>query len=140
MTCLNSECRATAWLLRSLNVLSCAREGVFLLTDTLFWAVLEREEGEDPAFGAPDPHLVGPAFASESCIYINYLRRGIKGDFNALPSVKRNFSKLRALYLEEMREREASVARQAELQGGGNLFYTDRGGRGGVRGGRGGKG
>ena len=60
---------------------------------------------------------------------LNHLKR----EFRALPTMERQFRKLRSLYLEEMREKEASADRQADVQGG-NLFFSGR-----VRGGRGGR-
>ena len=62
-----------------------------------------------------------------------YTLNHIKREFRILPSSERQFRKLRALYLEEMREKESSAARQADVQGG-NLFFSGR-----VRGGRGGR-
>ena len=61
--------------------------------------------------------------------------KDIRREFYALPLSQQTFPKLRASYLEEMRERKASKERQDEVING-NVFSTVRGARGGYRGGR----
>ena len=68
-----------------------------------------------------------------------YTLNHIKREFRSAAPMDRQFRKLRAMFLEESREKDASATRQADVPGG-NLFYTERVRGAGVRGGRGGRG
>ena len=113
----------------------------FVLTDNgdmqahlrMFGSLVERGIKSDMTEFSSDPARCDVFLES-----LPYSLKDIRRDFRALLPGERSFSKLRARYLEEMREREASAARQADIQGGSMLYTNKSGGRGSYRGVRGG--